>query len=258
QAEIISPTPQTPVYAGQPLTVTVALYDNNNRQQHIRPGSGDVVTIGLTYTLTSNGKTVESGEEVLKQQSPPNNDLFSTQITPSTTGTLALNISASYQYVALPDLPGVTLQVTPAQSASGFVLSIGLPIILGLAILLFAFWFWRRPAPFGTLKDRQGSHSSLGSDRAFIARLLHRSLISSEELHKFNWDEASFVLQFKRGKQVFIAARHDAPSVAVWCAQEPQGRQMQPVKVGRPVRLHNEDRILVSGLPHATFYESQN
>lgn len=266
QAEIISPTSQTAVYAGQPLTVSVALYDNDNRQQHIRPGSGDAVTIGLTYTLTADGKTLESGEEVLKQQAAPNNDLFSAQITPRTTGKLTLTISASYQYVALPEEPALTLEVTSAPFAScsstdggcqvGRALGIGFVVALVLLVVLFVLWFLRRPSPSGSLKDRQGSFSLLGSQRTFLARLLRKSLLYSEELHSFDWDEASFALQFKRGKQAFIVARRDAPSLAVWCTQEPQGSQMQPVKVGKPVRLHNEDRILVSGLPRATFYEN--
>src|SRR5262249_39152774 len=96
----------------------------------------------------------------------------------------------------------------------------------------------------------------LGKNRTFTARFLRKSMIFSEELHSFDWDGASFTFYFKRGKQAFIATRCEAPSLAIWCTQEPQGRQMQPVKIGKPVRLHNEDRILISGLPHATFYEN--
>ncbi len=268
QVTLVSPTPQTPVYAGKPLTVAVALYDNNDPQQHIHPAANESVTIGLTYALRGAGKTLVSGEQRLIQQPAPNDDLFSTQIVPPQVGTLTLAISATYQYIPVPNAPQATFQVLNAPA--GFCLAgsacqsgIGGPLILVLSLLallalaLAFFLLWRRPVPFGVLENSQGQSKRLGRDRTLLNRLLHTSTIASEELTGFDFQEASFRLQFKRGRRVQLVAVQNVPSLAVWCMQEPVGRQMQPVKVGAPVPLHTRDRILVNGVPCATFRQDQ-
>ena len=268
QVSLVSPTPHTPIYAEKPLTVTVALYDNNDPQQHIHPAANESVTIGLTYTLRSEGKTLVSGEKRLTQQPAPNDDLFSTQIVPPQTGILALAISASYQYVPVPNAPQVTFQVVNAPSGlclagsacqngrGSLLIFILIPLAL-LALVLAFFLLWRRPAPFGMLEDSQGQSRHLGRDRSLANRLLHKSTVSSEELAGFDFQEAHFRLQFRRGRRVQLVAVQNAPSLAVWCMREPPGRQMQPVKVGTPVALHAQDRILVNGVPCATFRQDR-
>ena len=268
QVAILSPAPHASLYAGKPLTISVALYDNNDPQQHIHPTSNESVTIGLTYTLQKNGKTVINGEKKLIQQPLPNDDLFNTQIALPSTGTLTLIISASYQYVPVPDIPRIIIQVsnTPPTVCPGtasacqsgptglFILA---AVLLVLVVLLLLFFFaWRRPTPFGFLENsqKQGQGKALGHDRTFRNRLLHASTVSSEELLGFDFQEAHFSLQFKRGRRLLLTTGQNTPSLAVWCAQKPAGQQMQPVKIGSPVPLHERDRILVNGLPCATFH----
>lgn len=268
QVTLVSPTPHTPIYAGKPLTVAVALYDNNDPQQHIHPAANESVTIGLTYALRGGGKTLVSGEKRLIQQPAPNDDLFSTQIVPPQTGTLTLAISATYQYIPVPNAPQVTFQVLNApsdfclagstcQSGMGGLLILAFIFLVLLALALVFFLLWRRPVPFGALENSQGQSKRLGRDRTLLNRLLHTSTIASEELTGFDFQEAHFRLQFKRGRRVQLVAMQNAPSLAAWCMQEPVGRQMQPVKVGAPVPLHAQDRILVNGVPCATFRQDQ-
>jgi hypothetical protein len=268
QVEILSPTPHASLYAGQPLTVSVALFDNNDPQQHIHPTSSESVTIGLTYTLQKNGKTVVNGEKKLLQQPAPNDDLFNTQITLPSAGTLTLIISASYQYVPVPDIPHIIVQVsnTPSTFCPGtasacqneptglLILASCLLVLVVLVLLLF--FAWRRPVPFGFLENvqKQGQGKLLGHDRTLRNRLLHRSTVSSAELPGFDFQEAHFRLQFKHGQRLLLVTGQNTPSLAVWCAQKPAGQQMQPVKIGSPVLLHEHDRILVNGFPCATFH----
>jgi Mg-chelatase subunit ChlD len=268
QVTLVSPTPQTPIYAGKPLTVAVALYDNNDPQQHIHPAANESVAIGLAYTLRSGGKTLISGEKRLIQQPAPNDDLFSTQIVLPQTGTLTLAISASYQYVPIPNPPEATFQVVNApagfclaefacQNGPGSQLLLVPVLLVLLALALVLFLLWRRPLPFGVLEDSQGHSKQLGRERGLLRRLLHKSTVFSEELAGFDFQEAHFRLQFKRGRRVQLVAMQNAPSLAVWCMQEPVGRQMQPVKIGASVPLHVQDRILVNGVPCATFRQDR-
>ena len=268
QAEILSPTAHTSLYAGQPLTVAVALFDNNDPQQHIHPTSSESVTIGLTYTLQNSGQTIVNGEKKLLQQPAPNDDVFSAQITLPAAGTLTLLISASYQYVPVLDSPQITVQVASAPSASCAGNSAGCPgisarpvilaacflVLIILALLLFL--AWRRPVPSGFLENtqKQGQGQAPGQNRTLRNRLLHRSTVASGELTGFDFQEAVFRLQFQRGQRLLLVTGQNSPSLAVWCAQKPAGQQMQPVKTGAPVPLHDHDRILVNGFPCATFH----
>lgn len=265
QAALVSPTQHTPVYAGKPLTVSVVFYDDNNPQQHIHPAQNDVVTVGVTYTLQNGNKTVVSGEKTLVQQPAPNDDLFSTQIIPPQTGVLRLAISASYQYIPLPDAPDITVQVLTApsssclligsacQSGQSGVILLALGILALLALLCLFFFLWQRPRPFGVLEGSQGQSTQLGQGRSLVDRLVHPSTISSETFHGFDFQDAHFSLLFQRGRSVMLVARQNTPSIAVWCAQAADGQRMQPVKVNAPVALHEQDRILVNGFPSATF-----
>ena len=271
QVTILAPTPHTALYAKQPVTVAVALFDNNDPQQHIHPGANESTTIGLTYTLQQNSKTLVSGEKKLIQQPAPNDDVFSTQLTLPAPGTLTISISASYQYVPIPDIPAIHTQVLSAPanlcqaSASScqsnpvglIILICGLLVLLALLLLLFL--AWRRPQPFGWLEDtrEQGRSKALAHDRTLQNRLLHASTISSAELADFDFQGAQFALQFKQGRRVLLATEHSTPSLAVWCAQKPAGQQMQPVSPGTPVPFHEHDRILVNGFPCATFQFSE-
>lgn len=266
QVALVSPDAHTPVTAGQPLTVAVALYDHNNPQQHIHPAAGESVTIGLTYTLRRNATILVSGEKKLAQQPAPDDDLFSTQIVPPDTGTLTLAISASYQYIAVPNTPVVTLQVLAASpdfcpislvcggGPAGWLVVLLLPVLL---IVLAGIVFWRRPRPGGLLETSRGQSRDLARARAWTKRILAPSTIFAEELSEFDFQQARFCLQFKRARRVLLVALQNTPSLAVWCMQEPAGRQMQPVKVGSPVPLHTRDRILVNGVPCATFRQEQ-
>lgn len=265
QVTLVAPTAQTPLYAGQPLTVTVALYDHGNPQQHVHPAPNESVTIGLTYTLRAEGKQLVSGEKQLVQQPAPDDDLFSTQLVPPHTGALTLVISASYQYISIPDAPRITVQVVEAPSVlcpGGFACPGGvggllLAVPLGLVIVLAGLFFWRRPRPCGVLEGARGQSRDLARGRAFMQQLLSPASIVAEELTGFDFQQARFRLLFKRGRRVLLVAGQNVPSLAVWCMQQPAGRQMQPVKVGTPVPLHSRDRILVNGVPCATFRQDQ-
>lgn len=265
QAEIVSPTSHTAVYAGKPLTISVALYDHNDPQQHLHPAQNDIVTIGLAYRLQQGGKTVASGEKTLTQQPAPNDDIFSTQITPPRTGALRLQISASYQYISLPYPPDVTVQVlsTPlaacpligsvCQGRPSSLILLAFGILVFLIILLLVFLLWQRPRPFGVLENSQGQRTPIGHKRSFLNALVHPSTISSETFQGFDFQGARFSLHFQRGQRVLLVTRQNTPSLAIWCAQAADGQRMQPVKTGAPVPLHQQDRILVNGVPCATF-----
>jgi hypothetical protein len=267
QAAIVSPTPHTPVYAGKPLTVSVVLYDNNDPQQHIHPTQNDIVTIGLTYALQKGGKTVASSEKMLVQQPAPNDDLFSTQITPLQTGTLMLLISASYQYVPLPHPPSVIVQVlasplsscpligSACQGGQGGLILLAFVVLVFLIVLLFFFLLWRRPRPFGVLENSQGQRTPIGHNRSFLDTLVHPSTVSSEAFPRFDFQGARFSLHFQRGHRVLLVTGQNTPSLAIWCAQAADGQRMQPVKTDAPVLLHQQDRILVNGVPCATFHQ---
>lgn len=265
QAEIVSPTPHTPVYAGKALTISVALYDHNDPQQHLHPAQNDIVTIGLTYALQNGGKAVVSGEKTLAQQPAPNDDVFSTQIVPPQTGTLLLQISASYQYVPLPQPPSVAVQVLAAPLAScpvigavcqGGLAGLLLPafgVLVFLVALLLLLLLWQRPRPFGILENSQGQRTQIGHRRSFLDALVHPSKVSSEAFQSFDFQGARFSLHFQRGHRVLLVTRQNTPSLAIWCAQAADGQRMQPVKTDAPVLLHQQDRILVNGVPCATF-----
>jgi hypothetical protein len=262
RAEIVSPTPQTPVYAGQPLTVSVALYDQNP-QQHILPATGDAV-LGLTYTLVADGKTVESGEETLKQGSGANTDLFSAHITPKQTGTLHITIKATYQYIPVLNQPAITLQVTPAPCTltdfpcvfqrygvvSGFIL-------LALLVVGIALWIILRPSPFGVFKTPEGNIRPVGSGRSSMRRLLHKSTIFADELQTIGCPGARFDLRFQRGKRVLLVTRKGSASLGIWPVLAQEGQGMRAANVDKPVPLRNGERIVVAGQPCATFYESR-
>lgn len=272
QGEILSPAPHASLYAGQPLTISVAFFDNNDPKQHIHPTSSENITAGLTYTLQASGQAVVRGEKKLLQQPAPDDDLFSTQITLPSAGTLTLIVSASYQYVPVSDIPQLIVQVAPAptsvcagtQSAcqkQPLGLLVGAASLLALIALVLLFFFvWRRPRPFGFLENagKQGQGNVLGRNRTLRNRLLHISTVSSTELSGFDFQDAHFDLQFKRGRRLLLAAsRQNTSSLAVWCAQKPAGQQMQPVKIGSPIPLHEHDRILIHGFPCATFHTGQ-
>lgn len=263
QAEIVSPAPRTPVSVGHPLTVSVALYDQNPRQ-HVLPHPGDAV-VGLKYALTVNGKTVDSGEEVLQQGTGADADLFSAQITPRQAGTLQITIVATYQYIPVLNQPQITLQVTPTPAVvpactltnvscvlQRYGTALGLSLLLFVALLL-AFGIWLRPAPFGVFKRTDDTLCVLGSNRSWGRRLLHKSTIYSDELQTIDCPGARFDLHFKSGKQAWLVARKDTASLGIWPAL---AQEMKAVKVGVPFRLHDGDRLVVNGQPCATFYES--
>ncbi len=265
---ILSPAPHASFSVGKPLPISVALYDDNDPSQHIHPTSQESVIIGLAYTLQGDNKTVVKGEKMLTQQAPPNDDIFSTQITPSAAGSLTLTISASYQYVSIADIPQINVRVlngpstlcfeTDAACQSKpvglFLLIAGILLVLLVLLVLFLV-VWRHQSPFGFLENsqRQGEGQWLGHNRTFKNRLLHLSTVSAEELSGFDFQEALFHLQFRRKLHVFLVADQNTPSLAVWCTQRPAGQQLQPVSVGSPVLLHAQDRILVNGVPCATF-----
>ncbi|HEY0755980.1 MAG TPA: vWA domain-containing protein [Ktedonobacteraceae bacterium] len=265
---LLSPVPHASFSAGKPLTVSVAFFDDNNPTQHIHPTSQESVTVGLTYTLQKAGKIVVKGEKTLHQQAPPDDDLFSTQITLPSAGSLTLAISATYQYVPVPAIPEISVQITnapvsscvgtasPCQSGAAPLFIVGMAFLTLLFLLLLFFFVWRRPAPFGFLENSQqrGQVQVLGKHRTLKNRLLHPSTISTEELTGFDFQDAHFRLRFQRGRRLVLVMDRNTPSLSVWCVQKPAGQQMQPVSLGSPVRLHEQDRILVHGVPCAMFH----
>jgi hypothetical protein len=263
RAELVSPTPQTPVYAGQPLTVAVALYDQNP-QQHVLPAAGDAV-VGLTYALVVHGKTVERGEETLKQGSGASTDLFSAQFIPKQTGTLQITISATYQYIPVLNQPQITLQVSVAPCAltdlSCDLRQYGATsgtIALLLALLLVALWILLRQSPFGVFKTPDGLIRTVGHGRSLIRRLLSKSTVFADELQTIGCPGARFDLRFKRGKQVLLVACRGSAPLRIGPAQAQDGQDSRPASVGQAVPLHNGERIIVADQPGATFYENSS
>lgn len=262
RTEIVSPTSHTPVYAGKPLTVSVALYDQNPRQ-YILPNAGDAV-IGMKYTLTANGKTVESGKGTLKQGTGSSAGLFSAQITPKQTGTLTISIVATYQFIPVLNQPAITLTVTtpppppcPLTEASCLVQRYGTAFSLGLLLLLLllaVLWIWSRPSPFGVFKTTEGSSRVLGSNRSLTRRLLHKSTLFAEELRTV-CPGARFNMHFKRG-QAFLVAQRGGAALEIWPATAREGENTRAAAPGVQVRLRNGDRLAVDGQPCSTFYES--
>ncbi len=261
---IVAPPANTPIYAGRPVTVSAAFYNDGESQLiHAHPAPGDVTSIVATYTITANGKVVEGGHVALQQQASPHEDLFSGRFTPLHTGTLTITVTAKYQYIPVPNTPSVTLQVVPAPVPlpppcqprdlacyaaryGKMALSIGIPalaLLLLLALLL-------RPRPFGMLVDRQRDPHVLGQGRTLLARLLHPARLRSDEI-PIDWDEASFVLRFKRGRRVVLTARTNTPAITIKRAETGETPQ---APAGKRILLRNEDRILVNGQVKATFY----
>jgi hypothetical protein len=263
RAELLSPAPQTPVYAGQPLTVAVALYDQNP-QQHVLPARGDAV-VGLTYALAVRGKTVERGEEILKQGSGANIDLFSAQFIPKQTGTLQITISATYQYIPVLNQPQITLQVSVAPCAltdlSCDLRQYGATsgtLALLLAALLVALWILLRQSPFGVFKTPDGLIRTVGNRRSLNRRLLHKSTVFADELQTIGCQGARFDLHFKRGKQVLLVARRGSAPLRIGPVQAQGGQDSRPASIGQAVPLRNGERIIVADQPGATFYESSS
>jgi hypothetical protein len=261
RAEFVAPTPQTPVYAGQPLTVVVALYDQNP-QRHILPAAGDAV-VGLTSSLVANGKTIAGGEETLTQERGANTDLFSAQLIPKQTGTLHITITALYQYIPVLNRPEITLKVTQAPCAltdlpcllPRYGATSGLSALL-LVLLLATLWTILRQAPFGVFKTPEGLTRAVGSGRPLSRRLLYKSTVFADEL-KTMCPGAQFDLRFKRGKQVLLVARKGSNALSIEAAHAQAGQSARPVTIGQAMPLHNGERIVVSGQPGATFYESR-
>lgn len=262
RAEIITPSPHTPVYAGQPLTVTVALYDQSP-QQHVLPAPGDAV-VGLTYALLAGGKTVERGEETLTQGSAASADLFSAQLTPKQTGTLRLTITATYQYIPVLNQPGITLKVTPAPCAltdlscdlRQYGATSGLLLLL-LTILLLTLWVLLRPPPFGVFKRPDGVIRPVGSGRTLSRRLLHKSTVFADELQTIGCPGARFDLHFTRRKQVLLLARKGSAPLSIGQAQTHDGQSPRPVRAGQAEPLRNGEQIVVADQPCATFYATR-
>lgn len=267
QVEIVTPTPQTPVYTGQPLTVSAALYDHNNPQQHVLLKTSDTIVIGLSYTLSVHGQTVDSAETTLTQDAPPNADLFSATITPKQTGTLTITIIATYQTTQKLNQPSITLPVTVAPPPPpppcaltdvrcliqryGVEVGITLPIIV---LALIALWWFTRQAPFGLLVNPDGVQRILGRNRTLGRSLLHKSTLFSDELRGFAWGGANFTLRFKRGGQAYFVARNKTPDQEIGCVVK---QENQPATVGKEIFLHNGDQIVINGQTQATFYTSR-
>lgn len=262
RAELVSPTPRTPVYAGQPLSVVVALYDQSP-QRHILPAAGDAV-VGLTFSLTANGKTVVSAEETLTQEKGANSDLFSAQLIPKQTGTLHISITATYQYIPVLNRPEITLNVTPAPCAltdlacllPRYGAGTGLGALL-LVLLLALLWIVLRQAPFGVFKTADGLTRVVGSRRSLSRRLLYKSTVFADELQTIGCPGARFDLRFKRGKQVLLVSRKGSAELGIEPAHAQAGQSARPVSMGQAVPLHSGERIIVGGQPTATFYESR-
>lgn len=266
QVEIVTPTPQTAVYAFSPhsVTITAALYDNNNPQQHVFPHAGDAVAIGINFTLTAQGKTVDSGEETLTQEASPHDDLFSTHITPKETGTLTITVSATYQFIPVPNHPSITLPVTiappppcaltdPQCVIQQYGVGIG-STLLALLLLFAALWWFTRPTPFGILINTDGYQRILGNNRALGRSFLHKSTLFSDELRGFAWAGASFELRFKRGHHVHFVARNKTAQQEIACVVK---QENQAAPVGKEIILHNGDQIIANNQTCATFYESR-
>lgn len=260
RAEIISPTPQTSVYAGQPLTIAVALYDQNP-QQHVLPAPGDAV-VGLTYSLVA-GTTIARGEEALQQGRGAGADVFSAQITPAHTGALHIAISATYQYIPVLNRPEITFQVTPAPCALADLVcnlqqhgvTFGSLLLLCLVVLA-TLWIVLQQSPFGVFTTPGGPTRVVGHGRPLNRRLLHKSTIFADELQTIGCPGAHFDLHFKRGRQVLLVARKGSAPLGIRPTQAQAEQSARAVNVGKPVPLHNGEQIVVADQPGATFYES--
>lgn len=265
QVEIVAPTPQTVVYTQHDLTIVAALYDGNP-QQHIFPHTGDAVAIGITFTVTAHGQTVDRGEETLTQEASPHTDLFSVSIRPSTTGALTITVSATYQFIPVPNHPSITLPVTIAPPPPCALTNVQCVIqqygiglgasLLALVLLLLIGWWYTRPAPFGFLvnPDPNSLPRVLGRNRTLGRSLWHKSLLFSDELRGFDWAGASFALRFKRNRRVYFVSRHKTLSQEIGNSLRPEN---QPAVPGKEIFLRNGDQIIVNGQTRATFYESR-
>jgi hypothetical protein len=262
RAELVTPTPQTPVYAGQPLSVVVSLYDQNP-QRHILPAAGDAV-VGLTYSLVDNGKMIASGEETLTQERGANTDLFSAQLTPKQTGTLHITVTATYQYIPVLNRPEITLKVTlPPCTLTDLPCMLprygtiaGL-IALLLVLLLAILWTLLRQAPFGVFNTAEGLTRAVGSRRSLYRRLRYKSIVFADELQTIGCPGARFDLRFKGGKQVLLIARKGSAALSIEPAHAQAGQNARPVSIDQAIPLHNGERIVVDGQPASTFYESR-
>lgn len=216
QVTIVSPTAQTPVYAGQALTVTAAFYDRADPNDHVHPNPG-TATIQLDYSLMVNGQVVYKGTEPLNQQPKPNDDLFSNQITPPKVGALTLSVTGVIQDVPIAGASSSRLQVQCALGNFGcywqqyptqvLSIAIGVPILLILLILLLL-WLMK-PSPSGWIRSRRNSRDQvpLSDAHSFMSRLLHKSIINSSQIE--NHPGAGSSLRFGINTHFQIAFKGD-------------------------------------------------
>lgn len=243
------PTARTVAHIGQPLQIEAELYNDSTP---VVPQPNEV-TVNAHVTLVVNGQTVSNQDVELVQAS--GSPLFTRQITlPGPVGQVKIEIRAVYRQVPVeasgalitiplgprivirkpvPPLPpcGTNLQCywQPYSTA----IRIGGPLILLLSLLLL--WLLQK-GPYGVLQQNRQKEVLRKMSRPFLRLLLHKSVLSSQELERagFNFGGSQFDLVFKRG--VIIRARSDIPSIMV-----KSGNSSQPVK------QENKDGVDLTG-----------
>jgi hypothetical protein len=243
RAQFVSPTAQTTVYAGQSLTVSAELYDQQ-QQQPLFPGANDA-TINLQFALKAGGKTVQHGEVVLTQQAAPHNNLFQTTITPQQTGTLTLTLNAIYQYVPVPDSPTITLPVTVAPWYQQYLWALILVGVLILVVLIIAVWLClsRRPLLDGYINNGQrGGSVNLEELRA--------RYVTNHQLDNhgtFNFGLAEFEIRREGNKVIIKTGKKSGP---VQIDGEKAGERVDVTPRGVELRAGN--KIYTDGRPTAS------
>lgn len=242
--QLVQPTASTIAYPGQSITIAAHLIDQG-KGPYI-PARNAEIFFQATVVETVRGHAFPPATIDLSQSQPGSDLFTGTFAVPRDAapgqnavpiGTLAITVIANDQGVAHTIKPLMIQVVIPQYVApppppchKGFwqcaSLRIQATIIGGSAALLFLLllllvgWFWRRqPVPSGTLsnipKPRRGQTRPdpedyatvrLGSKRSWQNRLLHRSVITSGELHRhpdakgnFDFDLAHFEFVARRG-----------------------------------------------------------
>jgi len=264
QIQIVAPTASQRFPYNKSIDIEAKFVDDGSDKQP-RPGEATMTAI---VKLFVNGNQVRSTKIILLQV--PNSPIFKGQTTPyGQVGNLQIEIEGNDQGVQREARGGVLLITPPVpppppcrlgligclwQQVRIFyrqhqaLIDIATPILLFLLLLLS--WVLRK-GPHGSLSQARNVQDLGTMRRPFFRKLLHKSVISSQELEdrgNFNFCGAKFDLIFRGGPR--IRARSDAPPIKVR-----KGNQYEEVTPGYGVDLADQDVIYAGTCPSATFSE---
>lgn len=259
QIVIVTPTGQGKFFDNQPITIEAKFVDNGNDKQ---PAPGEATMVAKVKFIV-NGVVVSSTQLPLIQ----NGVIFKGQ-TPvyRQIGTVQIEVDGTDQGIQRSSTCGVRIIPPPPPPCMlGFWRCLLLQIQqylsqyhtqilifgpLALLLLLLLLW-WIRPSPFGVLV--QGNNSVyLNRNRSLLHMLFKKSVLSSNEMGRLNFNGAQFELIFKRGRRVYIQTKRDQPAITIKCMMNKKAVQM---KRGQREILHVQDSIDVARSTPATFYK---